>query len=57
MIYLITIITFKFFNYNIKIFIDFVVNNRNSRRIIVLIIIIFSLIFLIYFKDLIKDDE
>ena len=33
---LITIITFKFFNHNIKIFIDFVVKSRNSCRIAVL---------------------
>ena len=32
----ITIVTFEFFNHNIKIFIDFVINNRGSRRIIVL---------------------
>ena len=36
-IYLIIIVTFKFFNHNVKIFIDFAVNNKNNRRIVVLL--------------------
>ena len=33
---LITIVTFEFFDHNVKISFDLVVNNRNSRRIAVL---------------------
>ena len=36
MICLITIVTFKFLDYNVKILFDLVINNKNNRRIIIL---------------------